>query len=87
MNMDRHFLRQDILRQIFDQKVFRLQKNLEDYKESSLFAVSALGCETEDMTNEEGGTARTVGKVRPIRVEEPVLWMVMKYMQERGWLE
>ena len=87
MNMDRHFLRQDILKQIFDQKVFRLQRNLDDYKESSLFAVSALGCETEELTGQEEGAARAVGRVRPIRVEEPVLWMVMKYMQERGWLE
>jgi hypothetical protein len=87
MNMDRHFLRQDVLKQIFDQKVFRLQRNLEDYKESSLFAVSALGCETEEMAGGEGGVTKTVGRVRPIRVEEPVLWMIMKYMQERGWLE
>lgn len=87
MNMDHHFLRQEILRQIFDQKVFRLQRNLEDYKESSLFAVSALGCETEEIRGEEGQVPRAVGKIRPIRVEEPVLWMVMKYMQERGWLE
>lgn len=87
MNMDRHFLRQDILKQIFDQKVFRLQRSLDDYKESSLFAVSALGCEAEDIKNEEEGVTKAVGKVRPIRVEEPVLWMIMKYMQERGWLE
>lgn len=87
MNMDHHFLRQEILKQIFDQKVFRLQRNLDDYKESSLFAVSALGCETEEVRDEEGEMTKTVGKVRPIRVEEPVLWMVMKYMQERGWLE
>ena len=87
MNMDHHFLRQEILKQIFDQKVFRLQRNLDDYKESSLFAVSALGCETEEVRDEEGEITKTVGKVRPIRVEEPVLWMVMKYMQERGWLE
>ena len=87
MNMDHHFLRQEVLKQIFDQKVFRLQRNLEDYKESSLFAVSALGCETESVRLEEGEVARAVGRVRPIRVEEPILWMIMKYMQERGWLE
>ena len=87
MNMDHHFLRQEILKQIFDQKVFRLQRNLDDYKQSSLFAVSALGCETEEVRDEEGEMTKTVGKVRPIRVEEPILWMVMKYMQERGWLE
>lgn len=87
MNMDHHFLRQDILKQVFDQKVFRLQRNMDDYKESGLFAVSALGCETEEVRDEEGEMTKAVGKVRPIRVEEPVLWMVMKYMQERGWLE
>lgn len=86
-DMDHHFLRQDILRQIFDQKVFRLQRSLEDYKESSMFAVSALGCETELSEGENGYIERTVGKVRPVRVEEPVLWMVMKYMRERRWFE
>lgn len=86
MNMDHHFLRQNILKQIFDQKVFRLQRNLEDYKESGLFAVSALGCDVEEMTEGERGT-RAVGKVRPMRVEEPILWMIMKYMQEKGWLQ
>ena len=30
---------------------------------------------------------KTVGRVRPIRTEEPILWMMMKFMQERGWLE
>lgn len=86
-DMDHHFLRQDILRQIFDQKVFRLQRSLEDYKESSMFAVSALGCETELVEGEDGYVEKTVGKVRPFRVEEPILWMVMKYMQERRWFE
>lgn len=87
LNMDHHFLRQNILKQIFDQKVFRLQRNLDDYKESGLFAVSALGCEVQEMGSEEGAVARTVSRVNPIRVEEPVLWMAMKYMQERGWLD
>ncbi|MCD8020398.1 MAG: hypothetical protein LUF92_12710, partial [Clostridiales bacterium] len=87
MDMDHHFLRQEILKQIFDQKVFRLQRYLEDYKENSLFAISALGCETEEIRDEEGEMTRAVGKIRPIRVEEPLLWMIMKYMQERGWLE
>jgi len=87
MNMDHHFLRQSVLLPIFDQKVYRLQKHLDDYKESSLFAVSALGCETAVKT--EGGekVIRAVSKVKPIRVEEPFLWMIMKYMQERGWLD
>ena len=87
MNMDAHFLRQDILQQIFDQKVFRLQRNLSDYKSSAMFAVSALGCETKEVIGPEGKTVKTVGKVRPIRVEEPVLWMIMQYMRERGWLD
>ncbi len=87
LNMDHHFLRQEVLKQIFDQKIFRLQRNLEDYKESGLFAVSALGCETEEIRDEEGSTTRIVGSLQPIRVEEPLLWMVMKYMQERGWLD
>ena len=87
MNMDHHFLRQEILKQIFDQKVFRLQRNLDDYKESGLFAVSALGCETEETMEGTQKEVRTVGRVRPIRTEEPILWMIMKFMQERGWLE
>ena len=78
MNMDHHFLRQEILKQIFDQKVFRLQRNLDDYKESGLFAVSALGCETEETME---------GTQKEVRTEEPILWMIMKFMQERGWLE
>ncbi len=87
-NTDHHFLRQGVLSQIFDQKVYRLQKNLNDYKNSSLFAVSALGCDTEMVENDEGTKIeKTVGKVNPIRVEEPVFWMVMKYMQERRWLD
>ena len=87
MNMDHHFLRQEILKQIFDQKVFRLQRNLADYKESGLFAVSALGCETEETMEGTQKEVKTVGRVRPIRTEEPILWMMMKFMQERGWLE
>jgi len=86
-NMDHHFLRQGLLAQIFDQKVFRLQRNLDDYKASSLFIVSALGCETEVIREEAQEIVKTVGKVHPIRVEEPLLWIVMKYMQERGWLD
>ncbi len=86
-DMDHHFLRQDILRQIFDQKVFRLQRSLDDYKESSMFAVSALGCETEITEGDNGYIEKTVGRVRPFRVEDPVLWMVMKYMRERRWFE
>ncbi len=86
-HMEHHFLRQDILAEIFDQKVFRLQRHLEDYKDSSLFVVSALGCETEVIEEEGQEIVKTVGKVQPIRVEEPLLWLVMKYMQERGWLD
>ena len=86
MDTDLHFLRQGVLRQIFDQKIYRLQRALDDYKYSSLFAVSALGCETTVKT--EGGekVVKAVSKIRPIRVEEPFLWLIMKYMQERGWL-
>ena len=87
MDMDRHFLRQQVLRQIFDQKVFRLQRKLNDYKAHSLFAVSALGCETEEQTAGDQQLVRTTGKIRPIRVEEPFMWILMKYMQERGWLQ
>ncbi|MDO4976203.1 MAG: hypothetical protein Q4E53_02960 [Eubacteriales bacterium] len=86
-NMEHHFLRQEILSEIFDQKVFRLQRNLEDYKESSLFVVSALGCDTEVVQDGAQEIVKTIGKVQPIRVEEPLLWLVMKYMQERGWLD
>ena len=87
MNMDHHFLRQSVLKKIFDQKVFRLQRNLQDYKESGLFAVSALGCEVSEAETAEGPVLKTVSRVNPIRVEEPVMWMIMKYMQERGWLD
>lgn len=86
LNTDHHFLRQFVLEQVFDEKVYRLHKSLDHYKESSLFAVSALGCETEMTQDFHGKVEKTVGKVNPIRVEEPVIWMIMKYMQERGWL-
>lgn len=86
-HMEHHFLRQEILAEIFDQKVFRLKRNLDDYKESSLFIVSALGCETEVIQDGAQEIVKAVGKVQPIRVEEPLLWLVMKYMQERGWLD
>lgn len=86
-NMEHHFLRQEILKELFDQKVSRLQRNLEDYKDSSLFIVSALGCETEMVKDGAKEIVKAVGKIQPIRVEEPLLWMVMKYMQERGWLD
>lgn len=87
LNMDHHFLRQNILKQIFDQKVFRLQRNLDDYRDSGLFAVSALGCEARETDTAEGKITRTVSRVAPIRVEEPVMWIMMKFMQERGWLD
>ena len=64
-----------------------LRKNLADYKESSLFAMSALGCETKEEMDGAQKVVKAVGPVRPMRIEDPVLWMVMKYMQERGWLE
>jgi len=87
MDMNRHFLRQQVLRQIFDQKVFRIQRKLSDYKSSSLFAVSALGCETKEQQTGDQQLVRAIGKVRPIRVEEPLMWILMKFMQERGWLQ
>ena len=86
MNMDHHLLRQEVLNRIFEQKIYRLQRHLNDYGDSSLFSVSALGCETVEKMEGSEKVVRTVGKVRPIRVEEPVLWMIMKYMQKRGWL-
>lgn len=87
MDMDHHFLRQKILWKLFDQKAFRLQRNLSDYRAGSLFLLSALGCETQEDDTREGKVVRTVGKVKPIRVEEPVLWMIMQTMRERGWLD
>ena len=86
MDTDLHFLRQNVLSRIFDQKVYRLQKSLDAYKASSLFAVSALGCETT--VKSEGGekVVKAVSRINPIRIEEPLLWMIMRYMQERGWL-
>ena len=49
--------------------------------------VSSLGCETEVIQDGAQEIVKAVGKVHPIRVEEPLLWLIMKYMQERGWLD
>ena len=49
--------------------------------------ISSLGCETEVIQEGAQEIVKAVGKVRPIRVEEPLLWLIMKYMQERGWLD
>ena len=87
LNMDRQFLRHNILKPIFDQKIYRIQKYLEDYREGGLFAVSALGCETVEKLEGTEKIIRAVSRVNPIRVEDPLLWMVMKYMRGRGWLE
>ncbi len=87
LDMNRHLLRQEALRPIFDQKIFHLQRFLDDYRAGSLFAVSALGCETEEIHTEDRTDIRAIGEVHPSGVEEPVLWMIMKYMQERGWIE
>ena len=36
---------------------------------------------------EKTASAAEPDRAGGLPVEEPILWMVMKYMQERGWLE
>lgn len=87
LDMDRHLLRQKVLYPIFDQKILHLQRYLDDYRAGGLFAVSALGCETKEIKTEDGTTVQAVGQVHPMGVDEPILWMIMKYIQERGWIK
>jgi hypothetical protein len=86
LNTDRHIVRQQILQKIFEEKVSHLQRNVGEYKTSGLFCISALGCETKQEEYCQAMIIRAVSKVNPIRVEEPFLWLVMKAVQERGWI-
>ncbi|MDO4555242.1 MAG: hypothetical protein Q4B70_08885 [Lachnospiraceae bacterium] len=86
MDMDHHVVRQKILEHVFEEKVYHLQRNVGEYKGSALFCISALGCETRQEEYQQAMITRAVSPIRPIRVEEPFLWLLMKQMQERGWI-
>ncbi len=86
IHTDHQLLRQKILENVFEEKVYHMQRNVGEYRGSGLFLISALGCET--ITEEENGVmlTRAVSQVNPIRVEEPFMWLLMKILQERGWI-
>ncbi len=86
INTDHQLFRQILLEKVFEEKVYHMQRNVGEYKGHGLFMISALGCETTQDKEVEHGQTRTVGPINPIRVEEPFLWMVMKILQERGWI-
>lgn len=86
INQDHHLLRQYVLDKVFEQKVFHLQRNLAEYKSSALFCISALGCETHQVEQQQMIVTKAVRKIDPIRVEEPLMWLLMKYMKERRWI-
>lgn len=86
LNTDHQVIRQKLLEQIFEEKVYHLQRNVGEYKASGLFCISALGCETKQEEYQQAMITRAVSPVKPIRVEEPFLWLLMKAVQERGWI-
>lgn len=86
LNTDHQVIRQKLLENIFEEKVYHLQRNVGEYKESALFCISALGCETKQEEYQQAMITRAVSAVRPIRVEEPFMWLLMKAVQERGWI-
>lgn len=86
INTDHQLFRQKLLENIFEEKVYHMQRNVGEYKGHGLFMMSALGCETTQDKDSRNGQTRAAGPVNPIRVEEPFLWMVMKILQERGWI-
>lgn len=86
INTDHQLLRQHILEPIFEDKVYHMQRNVGEYKGSGLFMISALGCETMQEEQKQNMVTKAVSPVNPIRVEEPFLWLLMKIMQERGWI-
>lgn len=86
LNTDHQVIRQKLLENIFEEKVYHLQRNVGEYKESALFCISALGCETKQEEYQQAMITRAVSAVKPIRVEEPFMWLLMKAVQERGWI-
>ncbi len=86
IHTDHQLFRQKILENVFEEKVYHMQRNVGEYKGHGLFMISALGCETSQDKDSLNGQTRAVSPVNPIRVEEPFLWMVMKILQERGWI-
>lgn len=86
LDTDRQLIRQKILENIFEEKVYHLQRNVGEYKGAGLFMVSALGCETRQEEQQQNMVTKATGPVNPIRVEEPFMWLLMKMLQERGWI-
>ena len=86
IHTDHQLFRQKILEKVFEEKVYHMQRNVGEYKGHGLFMMSALGCETTQDKEGENGQTRAVSPINPIRVEEPFLWIVMKVLQERGWI-
>lgn len=86
LNPEHYLIRQRILEQIFEQKIYHIQRNVKEYKKCALFCCSALGCETKQVEIQNIEVTKAVKKRDPIRVEEPVMWILMKIMQERGWI-
>ncbi len=86
LNPECYLIRQHILEQIFEEKIHHIQRNVREYKKCGLFCISALGCETEQIEIQNIEVTRAVKKINPIRVEEPIMWILMKVMQERGWI-
>ena len=86
LNTDHQVIRQKLLEKIFEEKVYHLQRNVGEYKEGGLFCISALGCETRQEEYQQALITRAVSPVKPIRVEEPFMWLLMKAVQERGWI-
>ncbi len=86
LNPEYYLIRQHILERIFEQKVYHIQRNVKEYKKCGLFCVSALGCETKQVEVQNIEVTKAVKKINPIRVEEPIMWILMKIMQERGWI-
>ena len=83
---DHQLLRQKILENVFEEKVYHMQRNVGEYKGHGLFMISALGCDTTQDKGSEKGQTRAVSPIQPIRVQEPFMWMIMKLLQERGWI-
>lgn len=87
LDTDHQLLRQKILEPVFEEKVYHLQRNAGEYKKAGLFMVSALGCDTKQEEQNQNIVTKAISPVNPIRVEEPFMWLLMKMLQERGWME
>ena len=86
LNTDHQLIRKKLLEKIFEEKIYHLQRNVGEYKGNNLFCISALGCETKQEEYQQAMITRAVSPVNPIRVEEPFMWLLMKAVQERGWI-